>query len=475
MSRSYKNFFSRIPPHVGIIGALIAVVAVASAALFLSRSEPKAAAFVPNAARIERVDGSVGVARALTEPADSELEWEEAVRNAPLSVGDRVYAREGSRATVALTGRNYARLDSGSALDVLSLADRRTQLALRDGSAIFDVGDLEDGELFEVATPNGAFDFNEPGLYQVGIGDDGDSWISVLSGLAEVVGLAGSGEISKGEILTLVGQTAAQGLLSRMAPDYAGGIVDDYYGYRYPNSYDGRYSDYDVYLDDPDYYDPYSRSTSYRYVTDDIPGVYDLDHYGDWSDIEGYGHCWSPRVDAGWAPYRNGYWDVDNVYGPTWISQESWGWAPYHYGRWANVNNGRWVWVPDAVRTRPVYAPALVAFVPLRESNHIGWVPLAPGEAYAPRYYDASFQPQYFASPDGVTQSVIVQRTFINAGIPHAVTVVPVQDFTRVIDRNMITNVNPEWIARSQPVLDPFAIEGIAPDGLKQEGEQAQN
>ena len=303
MSKGLKNSLSKIPPHVAIIGALVVVVAVAGAAFLLSRSEPTAdASFVPRAARIERVDGNVDIARTLAEQDNQEPVWEDAVHNSPLAVGDRVYAREGSRATVALTGRNYARLDSGSALDVLSLADSRTQLALRDGSALFDVGEIADGELFEVATPNGAVDFYEPGLYQVGIGDDGNSWVSVLSGLAQVVGLAGSGQVSKGEILTLAGQTAAQALLSRISPDYAGGIVDDYYGYRYPNSYDGRYRNYDAYLDDPDYYDPYSRSVSYRYVDDDIPGVYDLDYYGDWSDIDGYGHCWTPRVESSWVP-----------------------------------------------------------------------------------------------------------------------------------------------------------------------------
>ena len=49
---------------------------------------------------------------------------------------------------------------------------RRTQLALRDGSAMFDVGYLEPGQVFEVGTPYGAVDFNEPGLYDVGIGDN---------------------------------------------------------------------------------------------------------------------------------------------------------------------------------------------------------------------------------------------------------------------------------------------------------------
>ena len=72
--------------------------------------------------------------------------------------------------------------------------------------------------------------------------------VSVLSGLAQVVGFGGSGEINKGEILTLVGQTAAQLALSRLNGDDAGYLVDDYYRYQYPDTYDGRYSNYDAYL-----------------------------------------------------------------------------------------------------------------------------------------------------------------------------------------------------------------------------------
>src|SRR5262249_47651329 len=232
------------------------------------------------AARVERVDGSVGLAHSQALEDQSKLDWEEVNKNATLTTGDRIYARQGSRATVAFTGRNYARLNSGSALDVLSLADRRMQLALRNGSGIFGVGELADGEVFEVATPNGAFDFNEPGLYQLGIGDDGNTWISVLNGLAQVVGLEGTGLVSRGEMLTLVGQAASQILLAKLSPDYAGGILDDYYGYRYPDVYDGRYHSYDAYLNDPYYYGSYERCRSYQYVSDTIPGAYDLDTYG---------------------------------------------------------------------------------------------------------------------------------------------------------------------------------------------------
>ena len=235
--------------------------------------------------------------------------------------------------------------------------------------------------------------------------------ISVLSGLAQVVGLGGSGEINKGEILTLLGQTAAQVALSRVNGDDAGYLVDDYYRYQYPNIYDGRYNNYDAYLNDPYYYDPYRRNASYQYVSSIIPGIHDLDYYGDWRNVDGYGYAWSPRVNSGWVPYQHGYWTNDYPYGLTWVSSEPWGYAPYHYGRWANVGN-QWYWIPDGVNTTPAYSPALVAFVPLDDANQIGWVPLGPGDIYAPRYYDANWQPHY------LTRADVVPAQLINLGIP---------------------------------------------------------
>src|SRR5919198_6639276 len=145
-----------------------------------------------------------------------------------VSVGDRIYARDNSRAAVAFTGRNFARLNPRTSLDVMYLAPERTQLALRDGSALFDVGSLAPGQLFEVATPFGAVDFDQPGLYEVGYNNNGSAFVNVLSGLARVVGLGGTGRIGKGEVLTLLGQTAADFVLSRLDPVYAGGLLNDY-------------------------------------------------------------------------------------------------------------------------------------------------------------------------------------------------------------------------------------------------------
>jgi ferric-dicitrate binding protein FerR (iron transport regulator) len=147
--------------------------------------------------------------------------WVAASPNEAFSVGDRIYTRDKAQCSLAFSGRNFARLDPNTSLDAVTLADGRTQLALRDGSALFDVGYLAPGEMFEVGTPYGAVDFNQPGLYNVGINND-RAIVSTFSGLAQVVGLGGSGQISKGEMLTLLGQTAAEATLSRLDRRNAG-------------------------------------------------------------------------------------------------------------------------------------------------------------------------------------------------------------------------------------------------------------
>ena len=437
----------KVWPHLTIVAVVVAVLAGVGVALWMRNDRVASAESVPNAARIQRVDGDVALNNTGAGNAQAD-QWIQATANQPFSVGDRIYTRDNSRASLAFTGRNFARLNPNTSLDVLSLTDDRTQIALRDGSAVFDVGYLDDGDLFEVATPYGAVDLQQPGLYNVGI-DNGQVLVSVLSGLAQVVGLGGSGQISKGEMLTLLGTTAADVVLSQIDGRNAGYLVDDYYSNQYPQYYDGRYRDYNVYANDPYYFDPYRRNVSYQHVNSYIPGLYDLDYYGDWRNMDGYGYVWSPRVDAGWMPYQSGYWYTDHPYGPTWVSNEPWGYAPYHYGRWAFVGD-RWYWVPDRTNVTPVYSPALVAFMPFG-NDQIGWVPLGPGDVYVPRYYDASWQP-YYLTRDNQYQRVV------NLNVPGAVTVVSFDEFgngfdwrrARKADRNMLASVN--------PVLDPLLL-----------------
>ena len=437
-------------PHATIVLVVVALVAGLGVYLWMNHEQTASAESLPYAARIQRVDGEVAFSDTRA-GADGNQDWTAATANQPFSEGDRIYTRDNARTSLAFNGRNFARLDPNTSLDCVSLGDRRTQLALRDGSAMFDVGYLQPNETFEVATPNGAINFDQPGLYNVGFDRNGGVLVSVLSGLASVVGPGGSSQINKGEMLTLLSQAASEVALSRLNPQDAGRQVDDYYRYQYPNSYDGRYSNYDAYLSEPNYYDPYRRNVSYQYSSSNIPGLNDLDAYGDWQNVDGYGNAWRPRVASNWVPYQQGQWINNYPYGPTWVSSETWGYAPYHYGRWANVGN-QWYWIPDGVNTTPTYAPALVAFVPLDNANQIGWVPLGPGDNYAPRYYDENWQPRY------LSQTNVSPARLFNLAIPGAVTVVPVDAWGRAIDPRSVRTVDQQRLVSVRSTLDPLTL-----------------
>jgi hypothetical protein len=76
-------------------------------------------------------------------------------------------------------------------------------------------------------------------------------------------------------------------------------------------------------------------------------GMSDMNYYGSFSNIPGYGLAWQPYfAGAGWDPYMNGSWASYPGVGYTWVSAYPWGWTPYHYGSWSNVPGYGWVWMP---------------------------------------------------------------------------------------------------------------------------------
>ncbi len=76
-------------------------------------------------------------------------------------------------------------------------------------------------------------------------------------------------------------------------------------------------------------------------------GLNDLNYYGTYYDVPGYGYLWQPSgINLGWDPYMNGYWTWSPVYGYCWVSAYPWGWMPYRYGRWMWVSGYGWMWQP---------------------------------------------------------------------------------------------------------------------------------
>jgi hypothetical protein len=105
-------------------------------------------------------------------------------------------------------------------------------------------------------------------------------------------------------------------------------------------------------------------SSSGRYIQSPYQyGTSDLNYYGQYYDVPGYGEVWQPNnVGYNWDPFSNGYWSYSPGFGYTWVSAYPWGWMPYRYGRWVFVNGRGWCWAPGGwsrwySRPRLVNAP----------------------------------------------------------------------------------------------------------------------
>src|SRR3954467_15867541 len=111
-------------PHGTIVAAVFAVIA-GLGVWFYAKHEPTVEAeALPYAARIQRVEGEVAFCDDRNNNTNSQ--WTTATVNQPFSEGVRISTRAKSRTSLAFGGRNFARLDPNTPLDIVSLEDRRT-------------------------------------------------------------------------------------------------------------------------------------------------------------------------------------------------------------------------------------------------------------------------------------------------------------------------------------------------------------
>ena len=389
-----------------------------------------------------------------------EQDWVSAVPNRPMVTGDDLWADENSRAEVHL-GSAAIRLGAKTGITFLALDDHTTQIRLAQGSIILRVRHLDDDDSYEVDTPNIAFTLLQPGEYRVNVSEDGSQTVTnVWHGRGRVTGGGFSYNVVAGQSATFTG--------NEQHLDYDLGQT--------PNR-----DDFDSWAFDRD--DREDRADSANYVSREMTGYEDLDEYGDWSYVAGYGPCWRPRaVVADWAPYRFGHWVYVGPWGWTWVEDEPWGFAPFHYGRWASVRGG-WFWVPGPVVVRPIWAPALVAFVGGGPGFHfsagvgVGWFPLAPGEVYLPGYHvsrayvnnvNITNTTVSITRVSNVYNTVIVNRsttinrvTYVNQRVNNGVTVVshdtfvnarPVAGNVMRVDQRELADAPVSHLVRAEPI-----------------------
>jgi hypothetical protein len=393
-----------------LIRTLFAASLLACASLVFAQPSPQPQGDPPaRVGSLSRIEGTVAFA------PSGESEWADAAPNRPITAGDRLWTDRGSRAEVHM-GPSVLHMDGETFMDIADLDDDVLQATLHDGTVNARVRELQSAENFEIDTPQLAFRATQPGDYRIDVdARQGITTVVVRSGAALVFGANGQPQqLQAGQQVAFTGQNLEVVPLPAVAD----------------NGFD-RWVQARNRAED--------QSVTARYVPRDVVGYQQLDAYGTWAQDPTYGAIWYPQVVAAdWAPYRYGHWDFIAPWGWTWIDDAPWGFAPFHYGRWAQIGT-RWAWVPGRLGPRPVYAPALVAFVggsggvnwslSFGSSPGIGWFPLGPGEIWRPTYHVST---RYLGNVNRyVGRGDRFPSTYIHQHRPGAWTSVRVEDFNR--------------------------------------------
>jgi hypothetical protein len=387
-------------------------------------------------ARLSYTSGSVSF-----QPAGTE-DWVDAMVNRPVGTGDSLWADQGARAALHIGSASIV-LGENTGFSFLNLGDNVTQIQLQSGTLRVRVKRLNDQENFEIDTPNLAYNILRPGIYKITVSPDGQTTgIEDRAGEGEVDGGGSSFTTHAGEFDTFYGQDQLQASTDSI----------------YDND-----DELEQWSERRDHHE--DNSPSMRYVSDDVIGYDDLDDYGGWRDTPDYGTVWFPHTtQVGWAPYHYGHWAYIAPWGYTWVDDAPWGFAPFHYGRWVNYN-GAWGWVPAPPRpvgyvsgpayVRPVYAPALVAWVGgVGGGAGVAWFALGPREVYVPSYpVSRGYVERVNVSNTRVEttvvnnyyNTVVVNKTvtnvvYVNQRVPGAVVATSSQTFTtgRPIQRDVV-------------------------------------
>ena len=275
--------------------------------------------------RLSHVEGTVQI--------DTENGFENATVNTPISEGDRLLARSDAWAEVQFEDGSTVRLSPDTQITFAQLglnADGGTVTAidLDQGEAEFKIKKPEYSD-FAVTASNKTILLKHSGRFRVTTTNSTPLEVVVWKGEVAVGDLAmGSAvAVKSNEYFTLNPYDLEEYDLEK------GAVADDLDNWsRQRDEYLSTYADADT--------GNYTQSP-YQY------GVSDLNYYGMFYNVPGYGYLWQPNgVTLGWDPYMNGYWVWSPIYGYTWVSAYPWGWMPYRYGQWIWVSRYGWMWQP---------------------------------------------------------------------------------------------------------------------------------
>lgn len=310
-------------------------------------------------ARLSYFSGNVYIQRA------SDLGYEEAAVNMPITEGDRVGTTDG-RVEIYLGKGKYCRLDNNTKLDFLSMpkkGDDLIQIHIWAGNIYLSISSMKKEKNLEIHAPDISVYILDQGLYRMDVRENSETEIFVYKGMVEAAGESGSVLIKDSQRVE-----AANGQFTSKPTQFFA-VAEDSFD-RWSESRDSEVR----------------KQLARSYLPNELEDFeYELDAYGEWAYLPPYGYVWVPGgVDANWRPYYWGRWTWLPLSGWTWLSYDPWGWATCHYGRWQWSIGLGWYWIPTTI-----WGPGWVSWY--WGYDYYGWAPLSyygyPGVIYNDIYY----------------------------------------------------------------------------------------
>ena len=317
----------------------IKLLIVAAAATSLLLTVPAFADSQARVVRLSEVQGDVQVDR------NAGQGLEKAFLNLPITQGVKLQTGKDGRAEVEFEDGSTLRVTPETVITFpqLSLRDSGAKVStvhLQEGSAYVNFAGSKDDE-FTLTFAHEKLALAHSAHLRLEMGD-ADATLAVFNGEVQVQGDAGTVAVSKNH-------TAQFDLTDDDHYELAKSVEPD---------------PFDAWDKEQNQYHQQYASNSYSSYSPYAYGTNDLNYYGSFSNVPGYGNVWQPYfAGAGWDPFMNGAWAFTPGFGYGWVSGYPWGWTPYHYGSWVYLPTSGWGWLPGGTWTgwstpRIVHPPA---------------------------------------------------------------------------------------------------------------------
>ncbi|MFZ1917668.1 MAG: FecR family protein [Terriglobales bacterium] len=281
--------------------------------------------------RLSDVEGSVQIERAAGEGL------EKAFLNLPMVEGSRLKTGNAGRAEVEFEDNSTVRIGPNSELSFKHLAlgddgQKLNDVQLISGTAYANFHQKK-GDQFQLEFAQESIAVPDAAHFRAVLDGSHQATIAVFKGTVTASGPSGNFEVAEKHSATI-------DLASTDPAKKDAFVVAKHYHEDPLDGWDREQNDY---------HERYASAAGSSFSSPYGYGVSDLNYYGSFMTIPGYGYGWQPFfVNAGWSPFMDGAWAWYPGAGYMFVSGYPWGWMPYYYGNWAQVPGYGWMWQPGA-------------------------------------------------------------------------------------------------------------------------------